>query len=79
MDSIGGLGGRTAQVIRSPAKMVPHASRLRGLVIDLMFSLIGERAGNRGKFMFTKKIIRKLYAAVREVARRVRARAQALR
>lgn len=59
--------------------MLPQASRLIGLITAGLFSLIGERGLNRGWPIVTKKTTRRLYTAVKEVARRVRARAQALR
>lgn len=36
------------EVIRSPAIMLPHASRLIGLITIGLFSLIGERGLSRG-------------------------------
>lgn len=35
-------------VINSPAKILPQASRLIGLITALLFSLIGESELNRG-------------------------------
>lgn len=48
------------RVIRRPPKMLPQASRFRGLITAGLFSLMGERQGNRGVPMETKKITRKL-------------------
>ena len=57
---IGVFKGRILDVIRSPAMMLPHASRLIGLITAGLFSLIGERVLNRGWPMTTKKTIRML-------------------
>lgn len=67
------------EVIISPVMMLPHASRLMGLMIVRLFSLIGEKGRNRGCPIEAKKIIRKLYTAVKEVAIKVSVRAQAFR
>lgn len=48
MVMIGVFRGRMFDVIRRPAIMLPHASRLMGLITAGLFSLIGERALNRG-------------------------------
>lgn len=56
----GVLDGRMLEVMRSPAKMLPQASRLIGLMTEGLFSLIGERALNRGWPMETKNTTRKL-------------------
>ena len=42
------FNGRMFEVIRRPAMMLPQASRLMGLMTAVLFSLIGERALNRG-------------------------------
>lgn len=57
---IGVLEGRKLEVIIRPAVMLPHASRLIGLITAGLFSLIGERGRNRGPPIVTKKITRKL-------------------
>ena len=45
---MGVLRGRRLEVIRRPATILPHASRLIGLITAGLFSLIGERAAKRG-------------------------------
>lgn len=60
MDIIGVLKGRALDVIRSPAIMLPHASRLIGLITAGLFSLIGERELNRGCPIDTKNTTRRL-------------------
>lgn len=60
MDIIGVFMGRMLDVISRPAIMLPQASRLIGLITVGLFSLIGDKALNRGWPMETKKIIRKL-------------------
>lgn len=56
-----GVFGRTILVvIRSPAKMLPQASRLMGLMTAGLFSLMGEKALNRGWPMVTKYTTRRL-------------------
>lgn len=67
------------EVINNPATMLPQASRLIGLITEGLFSLIGDIEGNRGWPIDTKNTIRRLYAAVKEVASSVRTRAQAFR
>lgn len=57
---IGVFKGRILDVIRRPAMMLPQASRLIGLITAGLFSLIGERALNRGWPITTKKTIRML-------------------
>lgn len=76
---IGVLVGRVFEMRISPATMLPQASRLMGLITAGSFSLMGERGRNRGVPMATKKTTRKLYTAVKEVAIRVKTRAQAFR
>ena len=75
----GVLEGRKFEVIRRPATMLPQANRLIGLMTEGLFSLIGEMAVKRGCPIDTKYTTRRLYTAVKEVASRVRVRAQALR
>lgn len=60
IDIIGVFRGVIWEVIRRPAIMLPHASRLIGLITVGLFSLIGERALNRGWPMDTKKTTRRL-------------------
>lgn len=79
MVMIGVFEGRRLEVIRSPAMMLPQASRLMGLMTAELFSLMGGRGLKRGWPIETKKITRRLYTAVKAVARRVRVRAQAFR
>lgn len=52
--------GRKFEVIRSPAMMLPQASRLIGLITDGLFSLIGAVVVKRGCPIETKKITRRL-------------------
>lgn len=47
-------------IMRSPAMMLPHASRLMGLITAGLFSLIGERELNRGCPIETKNTMRRL-------------------
>ena len=75
----GVFAGEMFEVIRRPAIMLPQANRLIGLITAGLFSLMGERAVNRGCPIDTKKMMRRLYTAVKEVAIRVRVRAQAFR
>ena len=79
IDIIGVFDGTMLDVMTKPAMMLPHASRLIGLVREGLFSLIGENELKRGNDIVTKKITRKLYTAVKEVAIRVKVRAQAFR
>lgn len=79
MVMMGVLVGRKFDVIISPAMILPHASRLIGFITDGSFSLIGASVIDRGCPIDAKKITRKLYTAVNEVAIRVRASAQAFR
>lgn len=48
------------ETIIRPAIILPHASRLIGLITKGLFSLMGERGRNRGCPIEAKKIIRKL-------------------
>lgn len=54
------FSGRKLDVMINPAKMLPQAKRLIGLITAGLFSLIGESGRNRGAPMVTKKITRKL-------------------
>lgn len=58
--------------------MLPISRRLMELMSSGLFSLIKMRVGKRGCPNNTKKIMRVLYTAVRDVAIRVINRAQAL-
>lgn len=60
MVMIGVFTGVKLEVIRRPAIMLPHASRLIGLITAELFSLIGDKVLNRGKPIETKKITRRL-------------------
>lgn len=60
MDITGVLLGIKLEVISNPAMMLPHASRLMGLMTVGLFSLIGDRGLNRGKPMLTKNTTRRL-------------------
>lgn len=57
---IGVFVGARLVVIKRPVMILPQANRLRGLIRRGVFSLIGESAFVRGKFMQTKKITRRL-------------------
>lgn len=54
------FGSTIFDVIRSPAKMLPQASRLMGLITAGLFSLIGEIELNRGCPIETKNTTRRL-------------------
>lgn len=60
IDMTGVFKGTMLEVMRRPAIMLPHASRLMGLITAGLFSLIGERALNRGCPMDTKNTTRRL-------------------
>jgi len=60
MDMIGVFRGVIFEVISNPAMILPHASRLSGLISAGLFSLIGERGLNRGWPIGTKNTTRKL-------------------
>jgi len=60
IDIIGVFRGKILEVIKRPAIMLPHASRLMGLITAGLFSLIGERALNRGCPIDTKNTTRRL-------------------
>ena len=60
IDITGVLSGRRLEVIRRPATMLPHASRLMGLITIGLFSLIGDRELKRGWPIETKKTTRRL-------------------
>lgn len=71
--------GRVQLIISMPAIILPQANRVIGLMIKGLFSLIVKTVRDRGVFIDEKKIIRKLYTAVKEVAIRVRIRAHEFR
>lgn len=54
MDMTGVFKGVMLEVIRSPARMLPQARRLIGLITAGLFSLMGESALNRGNPIDTK-------------------------
>ena len=56
----GVLDGRKFEVIRSPAMMLPQASRLIGLITEGLFSLMGAVVVKRGCPIETKKTTRRL-------------------
>lgn len=57
---MGVFNGTMFEVIKRPAIMLPQASRLIGLITAGLFSLIGERALNRGWPIHTRYTIRRL-------------------
>lgn len=77
---IGGVFvGRMYDVIRNPAVMLPSARRVIGRRIAGLFSFIGVRGGMRTKPVWTIRIIRIVYTAVKDVASRVKVSAQVFR
>lgn len=56
----GVFSGRRLEVIKKPARMLPQARRLIGLITAGLFSLIGDKELNRGRPIETRKIIRRL-------------------
>lgn len=60
MDMTGVFIGRMFAVISRPARMLPQASRLIGLITAGLFSLMGEKVLKRGRPIETKKTTRKL-------------------
>lgn len=77
---IGGVFvGVMKEVRKNPARMLPSASRVMGDVTAGLFSFIGVKGGIRTKPVCTSTVIRIVYTAVNDVARRVRSRAQAFR
>lgn len=75
----GVFGGRMKEVMRNPAVMLPTARRVIGDVTAGLFSLIGARGGIRVKPDCTRTVMRIVYTAVKDVASRVRIRAQEFR
>lgn len=59
--------------------MLPKAKRVIGLVICGLFSSIGVIVGIRVNFVCTRRVIRRLYVAVKAVASSVKVSAQAFR
>jgi len=57
---IGVFSGVRLEVISRPAMILPHASRLIGLITAGLFSLMGESAAKRGWPIETKKTTRRL-------------------
>lgn len=60
IDITGVLRGVMLEIIRSPATMLPHASRFKGLITAGLFSLMGEIVLNRGWPIETKNTTRRL-------------------
>lgn len=52
--------GNKFEEIRKPAVMLPHASRLIGLITEGLFSLMGTKGANRGYPADTKNRRRRL-------------------
>lgn len=77
---IGGVfAGGMYEVIRNPAAMLPSARRVIEERTAGLFSFMGVRGGIRTYPVWTSRVIRIVYTAVNDVARRVRTRAQAFR
>lgn len=74
---IKGEDGKITWLMIKPATILPTASRLIGLTMVGLFSLAYKIGLYRGDFIDAKKIIRRLYTAVNEVAIIVKIRAQA--
>lgn len=62
-----------------PAVMLPSARRVIGFVICGLFSFIGVTVGIRVNSVCTRRVIRRLYVAVKVVATSVRRSAQAFK
>lgn len=60
MDITGVFNGVRLVVMTRPARILPQASRLIGLITAVLFSLIGEKELKRGCPIDTKKTTRKL-------------------
>lgn len=60
IDITGVFSGVMLEVMRSPAMMLPHANRLRGLITAGLFSLMGDSELNRGWPIETKNTTRRL-------------------
>lgn len=77
---IGGVFvGMMNEVMRNPARMLPSARRVMGEVTAGLFSFTGVKGGIRTKPVCTSTVIRIVYTAVNDVARRVKIRAQVFR
>lgn len=77
---IGGVFvGRMNEVMMNPAVMLPNARRVIGEVTAGLFSFIGVRGGIRTKPACTSMVMRIVYTAVKDVARRVSKSAQEFR
>lgn len=60
IDITGVFVGKMFDVISRPATILPQASRLIGLITARLFSLIGDKALNRGWPIDTKNTTRRL-------------------
>lgn len=60
IDITGVFKGRMLDVISKPARMLPQARRLIGLITVGLFSLMGESELNRGNPIDTKNTTRRL-------------------
>lgn len=77
---IGGVCvGVMKDVMSKPAMMLPSARRVIGFVIFGLFSFIGVIVGIRVNSVCTRRVIRRLYVAVKVVATSVNRSAQAFR
>lgn len=77
---IGGVCvGVVYDVMSRPAMMLPKARRVIGLRVSGLFSFIGVTARVRVNSVCARRVIRRLYVAVKVVARRVRSSAQVFR
>ena len=77
---IGGVCvGVMNDVMSRPATVLPKARRVIGLRVCGLFSFIGVIVGVRVDSACTRRVIRKLYVAVKVVARRVNNNAQVFR
>lgn len=76
---VGVFVGMMNEVMRNPARMLPRASRVMGEVTAGSFSFIGVRGEIRTKPVCTSTVMRIVYTAVNDVARRVNSRAQLFR
>lgn len=67
------------EVMMNPAVMLPRARRVIGEVTAGLFSFIGVRGAIRTNPVCTSTVMRIVYTAVNEVARRVSNKAQVFR
>ena len=73
---IGGVfTGRMKDVMSRPIIMLPAARRVMGLMTAGLFSLIGVVGGVRVNPVWVRRVMRRLYVAVNDVASRVIKRA----